>query len=392
MNNWNIMTLLTKAQRSDKETYAEAEPSKMNKYRGGNAGVVLNHEGVLTPSGACPRLIYLRTKMGWQPEEESQIAGTSAGTFSPKHLMFDGGYSNEDVWEKRLRKVMPETHVLKSEEELDLMDVTLPSGLPFSGRPDQAICRKSDGFPEHVLEHKGVHSIWTARDVLFQRKPKFAHIIQLSTYMWLLQRKHGAESGERVGGEIIYSSYVNYVTNSMVERLLPRFGERDSSFVSYKFYRVRLTNRSKKGWTKDKIEEAEFLARQGETISVGGKRIPAVMADANYVKPFVTAFDVRVCHDGLIEWKPKDEEEWRRLGVGTRNIEELYLMAHGMDGRTKLPPVPVNLDANLQKQPWGACDYCPLKNICGNKTHKNVAEWKSDIKKEFNVDKFPGEK
>lgn len=329
--------------------------------------------------------------MGWQPEEENKPTGDKAGTFSSKHLMFDGGLYNEVIWEGRLNKILPDTHVLKAEEELDLENMTLPNGLPFSGRPDQAICDAVTGTPEHILEHKGVHSIWTARSVLFQKKPKFNHIIQLATYMWMLERKHN----QVMTGEIIYSSYVNYVTNDMVSRLMPRHGDPGSSYITYHYYKVRATNRSPRGWTKDKCTEEEYLEAKGKRVTVTGKdnkttTMPGAITEPNYVKPFVISYDVRICHDGLIEWKPKESVEWFRMNVGTQDIESLYMMADKMDGRKRLPPIPVNLDATMQPEKWDACTYCPLKDLCQRK-HKTVGEWKKDIKETFDVKEFPGE-
>jgi hypothetical protein len=51
------------------------------------------------------------------------------------------GLANEHVWDLRLKATLPDTHILLSEEELGLK-LTLPNGLPFSGRPDHAYCRK----------------------------------------------------------------------------------------------------------------------------------------------------------------------------------------------------------------------------------------------------------
>jgi hypothetical protein len=64
---------------------------------------------------------------------------------------------------------------------------------------------------------------------MFEKKPKFQNILQTAIYSHLLERRQNTASTEtgRVSGELIYSSYVNYVTNPMVERILPRYGDKD---------------------------------------------------------------------------------------------------------------------------------------------------------------------
>ena len=392
---WNTIKLLEDSQRLNLEAGDKREDAYVFNYRGGNAGAVIPWKGILTPTGACPRLIHLRSWLRWQPDENTDVK-IGDSTISAKHLMFDGGLANEHVWDLRLKAALPDTHILLSEEELGLK-LTLPNGLPFSGRPDHVYCRKGvDGAPpvvEHVLEHKGVHSIWTARNVMFEKKPKFQNILQTAIYSHLLERRQNTASTEtgRVSGELIYSSYVNYVTNPMVERILPRYGDKDSEWMAYHFYRVRLTKRSPKGWTKDKITEQEYLNERGSFIKVEGKSLPTVMADANYIKPFVIAYDVRVCHDGAIEWKVGTSTQWIPLGVHVDNMFSLYKMADDMrQPEAYLPPIPVNLTAYGKEENYDACTYCALKDLCKRK-HANVGEWKKDVKNEFALDKFPNE-
>jgi len=145
----------------------QAEQPCVVPLRGGNTGSITASGEVF---GKCHRLSLLR-----QLGHESELT-------VPTLLMFDGGYANEDYFVKALETV-PGLNI-KREEEAPIKWET-ENGTPVTGRPDIVLCDDADNM---VLgfELKQIVSIWTARTVALQNKPKNDHLVQAAHYSWQL--------------------------------------------------------------------------------------------------------------------------------------------------------------------------------------------------------------
>jgi hypothetical protein len=422
MKKIDSIELLELAQKKKQQTYLDGETNKKGQMRGGNAGFTTLIKGVYTPVGGdsqCPRIIHLRVDKGIQMDTETLVKIEKAGglttNISSKNLMFDGGLANETVWEERLKSVLPEGFHLLCEEDLKLL-LNLPNGILFSGRPDQVICEvdptgeswlEKDGVkfvPKTVLEHKGAYSVWTARTVLFLKKPKLLNVIQAATYGYLIEQlnqgklklfdQENSESptkesdsineveDRRITTELIYTNYDNFLMNDILQRICPSYGEPGSEWISYRFKKLRLSNRSPKGYTYDEVDESVFKENQHVTQTVFDKqkkkslKLRTYVAEAGFVRPFVVGFNVRVCHDSTIEWKQRDSHEWNRTGIKMEDVWRTYEMAASLrNPDAPLPPRPVMLDAHMKPESYDGCHYCPLKKACDSFKGKTAGEW-----------------
>jgi hypothetical protein len=389
--------MLDEAHLLQQADYKEADAEKRGIYRGGNSGAVMDDD---TPTGACPRLIHLRVNHGKQPNPEELVNGQDS-----KRIMFAGGFANEWAWGEALKRAMPDTHVLMEEEELGLR-TTLTNGLPFSGRPDAVFARKvesswlhkeieggtfgidhQDVIPEHVLEYKGVFSIWTARDVRFQNKPKLANIIQCARYQWELSKKNrqyiidqgeaaGVEEASIITGELLYTSYAIHVVNDIVAGLLPKWGQPGYEKLNYYYQECYPSKRAKAGWSKKKVSKERFLElrEKGETFQslphkeTGEvKTIYVARAEAASIKPFAVSYEVewRQGSEGLtIHWRAHGTRKWTDTTIDINAMDRLYMQAE------------INLTATMEEASYSACQYCELKEICESnpKTAKEFEE------------------
>lgn len=424
----DAIRLLSEAQASRQASYEQAEHTKLGTYRGGNAAFIKDG----TPNGQCPRIAYLRNVYPYPLEDleltDIEDAGAESILISSKHIMFAGGLANEEVWQQRLEPVLDDQHVMLCEDEFKLGQVILPNGLRWSGRPDQGICVKDpsgilekDGEKvrvKHVLEHKGVYSTWVARDVLLEGKPKMNNVVQCALYLYLVdmqqqlgmrngvldltnaaptgavRREHPGIEGEgvlpppsgTVTAELLYTNYDNFVFNEMVARLVPRWGQPGSEWIAYRYKKARFSKRAKRGYMLDTISEEEFIKHcyDGERMSGHDKEgkpfdIYRYQAEPGHIKPFVVSYDVRVCHDLSIEWKPKGVHEWVRTGVTMQHVWDFYMTAERMkEDDFLLPKTPQVTDAT-GKVKFEGCTYCPLKEACASFRGQMAGQWREHL-------------
>lgn len=148
---------------ADRKAEAElAEP----KLRGGSAGAVINGKSF----GACQRISLLRGQGVDLP------IVPAVATFN----QFAGGYANEDIVYKQLVDGgVPEDRIRREDE----MPVrwTSSNGTAVTGRPDIVVLDDS-GRPETLFELKSVVSLWTAKSVHYELKPKSDNLIQAAHY------------------------------------------------------------------------------------------------------------------------------------------------------------------------------------------------------------------
>jgi len=256
--------------------------------------------------------------------------------------------------------------------------------------------------PEHVLEHKGVFSIWTARNVRFLDKPKLNNIIQCARYMWELGNLN-QKAGHQVRptGELLYTNYSLHVVNSMAARCLPNYGEKGYTYMNWFFYTCHQSKRAKKGWGQKDCDESTYLQMRDESFTVGqgedvGRRQPMAIAIANNVKPFIAGFDIewKAVGEALpsIHWKPSESDKWTDTSITIVDMDHLYEQAEDMkDPASQLPARPINLTASMVEDRNSACHYCSLKNMCAQPDVKTVKDFEEKTKEFFSLDKFPSE-
>jgi hypothetical protein len=295
--------------------HAEQEKTKVGILRAGNTGLLLPDGRV---AGKCARLTYLRYK-GITVEEADHS----------RELMFAAGRSNEDSWLEVLRAADP-TLVIRREEEIPISWRT-PSGVLVTGRPDIVIGREVNGnfTPEAGIELKQASSLWTVRDVGIMMKPKMLHLMQGAHYSWQLN----------IPFELWYTSRTDFAVMGWAQKNFPRPGEPGSERCEY----------NEKGEIKK-------------------------------VLPFVQGYE--------LEWTSKDQLRYRPVGgnapwvytvITKQSIISYFETVATMEASDKLPPAPVNVEADGQKGGYSICSYCPLSATCESYKGSSVSEWKQKV-------------
>jgi hypothetical protein len=295
--------------------HAEQEKTKVGILRAGNTGLLLPDGRV---AGKCARLTYLRYK-GITVEEADHS----------RELMFAAGRSNEDSWLEVLRAADP-TLVIRREEEIPISWHT-PSGVLVTGRPDIVIGREVNGnfTPENGIELKQASSLWTVRDVGIMMKPKMLHLMQGAHYSWQLN----------IPFELWYTSRTDFAVMGWAQKNFPRPGEPGSERCEY----------NEKGEIKK-------------------------------VLPFVQGYE--------LEWTSKDQLRYRPVGgnapwvytvITKQSIISYFDTVATMEASDKLPPEPVNVEADGQKGGYSICGYCPLSATCESFNGSSVKEWTKEV-------------
>lgn len=317
--------------------------------RGGNSGFINGAGEVLGDASSCPRRAALRAL-------NIEVDPTTVDN----QIMFDGGLYNEDAFVDRLKLAWDGEVVT---EEQTPTKWTTDSGVAVTGRPDVILLAK-DGTPEVGVELKGVFSLWTARDVL-ERRPKWNNLLQSAHYFYQLRKDKGLQKYE-----LLYISRSYYAVNDMAARNLPRYGEKYSEYIDYRFYHWRPKRRGT-GYTKAKATEEEYLEafQKGiKYVDTGTKGTqPEYLAEAGNVRPFCVSFELRWTDDDVLQWRGvRYEEEWKTSPVSWAGIKRYYESSASllMEDKPKLPPKPKVVKADGSPKGYDGCGYCPLKDVC----------------------------
>ena len=289
------------AYRMNTNAHREEEKGKVGTLRGGNSSILTKEGHVL---GKCARQTLLRYK-GIEIEDPH----------TNKQIMFDLGIVNEEVWYNKLSKVWPGT-ILREEEVSTKW--TTSSGINVTGRPDIVLC-SADSTPLLGLELKAVCSLWTARDVLFEGKPKWDHLVQAAHYSMELD----------IPFRLCYTSYVNYAVPAWAARHFPVEGGHGSELIEY----------NDKGKPK-------------------------------HVGPFYVVYELEWDDEGHLIYSLEDGDTPPVAipEINRENIQRYYELINQMEEDKQLGPRPLTLKGDGSRANYSACDYCPLIEVCN--THE----------------------
>lgn len=350
-----LSTRLSKAREKNRQAHRDGEVRKHGNLRAGSSGI-LTKEG--DSAGMCMRKAYLR-QQGIEIEELGE----------DKHIMFELGYANEDVIAAQLETVLEEGEFLLREEQIPV-EWSTTNGTKVTGRPDIVVCRKKDWIvtqadidsglvskeDQHLrvgsvvpgalhdpvcgLELKSVHSLYTARDVLFEGTPKLEHIVQAAHYMW----KIGCP------WKIMYKSY---------SQLGQGFSHRDrrSSFLPK--------------WGEPGSEYIDWIG--------SGER-----AQFKHLKQFEIVYDIHADATGRIHYRREgapDAEKSTPTIVTLSDIERFFEEVSRIEEVGQLPPRPLTISASGSKLRYSTCSYCTLKGICDSADKKKTTflEWFEEV-------------
>jgi hypothetical protein len=323
--------------------------------------------------------------------------------------MFTAGVSNEDQWYDALVKAHPPELILR-EEEIPVKWVT-DNGIDVTGRPDFVLLEEYSLLPEDSvkdlleeaktagqkaelielanakltrpkvgIELKLVSSIWTARDVLFEGRPKFDHLIQAAHYMWKLD----------IPFELWYTSRADFATNEMVNRCLPNYGTQRWKLLEQHMkigYYKKVVSKAGNTYGKSvKKEEFEHYVNQGQYGFKEGEYYAAPIA----IYPFAVGYTLWWGDDGRLNYKSTETGDQLATIITKDNIENYYNLVAYMDTTDELPERPTELKGDGTEANFNKCDYCPLNDTCtkAEKQKAGVKTWlklvKSDLKDKKN--------
>lgn len=294
------------------DEHAKSEEDKRGTLRGGSAGV-MDPDG--NAAGTCHRRAHLRS-IGIEIEDLPQ----------DKLVMFSGGRANEVVLEELLEDYLPEDKskgqrkILKEEEIPTSWETK--NGTKVTGRPDIVLGYVTQGVfrPELGIEAKKSSSLWTARSVLFEGKPKTNHLIQAMHYSWQLGRQHGMDS---LPFSLVYVGYDNYAVPDWAGKFFPKIGEPLSQYVSYN------DNENSKNYGKPKA-----------------------------VLPFIKSYELTI-EEGILH------VDGEPTVLDTGSLERFYEYVSEMPKTRDLGPMPLTIDALTGEElRYSNCDYCPMQKTC----------------------------
>lgn len=322
MSNINITERLRLARQKERDNHMAGESAKLGTLRAGATGIMASNGDI---AGACQRKAHLRSLgIDFDVPTEDKI------------IMFELGYANEDVIFADLEATKQEGEVILREEEIPISWQTR-NGTLVTGRPDIVICTSAPGSmvntPILGMELKSVHSMWTIRDLLFEKGPKLENIAQAAHYMWKLDIPY----------KLIYKSYSNLgqSVSDWAARLFPKPGEPGSEYIEY----------NDKGGMKQ-------------------------------IRQFEIVFDLRIDKSGRVQCKREQDTTWTNTIVSTQDIEAYYEFVSKIAETGNLGPRPLTVDSQGNKKNWRLCDskYCVLSATCDSH-EKSYTNWLAEVRK-----------
>lgn len=343
-----IKELFEKGQQQLLDKAAKEESTKVGTLRAGNSSLLLPSGEFV---GVCPNVTYLRFKgIVIEPVDKS------------RDLMFDAGRRNEDHWVDVLKQSWD--GIVLTESEVPIRWETT-NGTQVTGRPDIVLCDK-DKNPVCGIELKLVSSLWTARDVYFQKKPKLNHLVQAAHYSWKLN----------VPFELWYTSRADFaITGDWVKNLFPKPGELGSEHCVYAYYQEGKLNPKTGKNVKHKLTKMEYDLK-----SAMGER--GLSCDILKINPFTQGYLTDI-HNGKLYYKDAmlSNSSWIETLITLDDITRYYERITEMETLNQVQPTPKLLDVNGDKLNYTAQQYCSLGDLCcGKCPEKQLDKWVDKIK------------
>lgn len=356
----NLTERLLEGRQLARKEHKEQDKKKLGNLRAGNSGI-MSEQGDF--AGACPRVAHLRS-LGLDVEEPSD----------PTLIMFQMGTANEEVVFQDLLKTKAEDEVILREEEIPIEWFT-KNGTKVTGRPDMVVCRKKDwivteeeaaqlaqGYPHDLeagsvvpgalseplfgIEIKGVFSVWTSREVLFDGNPKMAHLIQAAHYSWQLGKTgvvaEGTSSSSGLPFKLLYKQYGNQAVPQWAGKFFPKKGESHSEHIEY----------NEKG-------------------------------DIKNINPFEIIYELEFDSSGFLKYRREGSSRWVRTMIRTQDIERYYEFVSTMPETGLLGNRPITMDSRGKEKSYSNCSYCALKSVCDSSEKKGYPVWLQEVKKEL---------
>lgn len=347
----NLTQLIRDGRQKGRDKHKADEIPKLGTLRVGNSGIMSENGDV---AGACHRKTMLRS-MGVEidPPDEKKL------------IMFELGYANEDVTMGLLSAALPEGHIILREADIPI-DWLTTNGMRVTGRPDMVVCRTvlDQGLesgriislpgnplltPVLGIELKTVHSIWTAKKVLFEGKPGLSNLAQAGHYMWKLGIPY----------KLIYKCY-------------SQLGQGMSWVRSGKEY--------------GRTTMPDMFPAQGEPgseyLSYNEKGMPL------QVDQFEVVYDLEFDQHGRLKYRRESADElnegkWQYSLVSRQDIERYYNHVAELAQKKELGGRPMTVDAHGTRESYNMCNekYCPLGVICDKYESKGFEKWFSEVKK-----------
>lgn len=296
----DILARLERARALAREKHLEGDRLKLGNLRAGNSGI-MDPQGNI--AGGCHRRSHLR-----QLGIELEVPTTD------KLLMFDLGFANEDLVYDALVTTLSEGETMLREEEIPIEWMTT-NGTKVTGRPDIVILNQ--GKPTRLLELKSVHSMWTAKDVFFNKTPKMENLVQTAHYMWKLD----------VQGSLIYRSYSQLGQGMaggkredrkwMLDQF-PKFGQPGSEFI-------------------------EFNKKTG---------VP------KHLKQFEIVYDVEFDIEGVLQYRVEGTDRWVTTVISKQDIERYFEYVSTMGEKKLMGPTFTLIKADGRNDTYNHADYC----------------------------------
>ncbi len=335
-----------------------AEGDKQGTLRGGNSGIYIAESD--TVAGSCHRIAHLRS-LGINLDKQGM---------ADRELMFSAGRMNEDGWFEALSRTW-DGPILREEEVSTYWETT--NGTKVTGRPDLVLVDKNTEQPVVGIELKLVSSLWTARDVLFEGKPKFPHLVQAAHYSWQLG----------VPFELWYTSRADFATNYIANRVLPKYKSKNwyriSKYLDFRYYR-KVISRNGNAYGKQ-IPKDEFL--KAEAAGEYGYKEGQVYVSPLKILPFATGYVLNWDTDtGMLTYTSTEEgAETMSTMISRDRIQEYYERISKISDSEWLGPRPLTLKGDGEKANYSICGYCPLKDTCDKYEKEGYKTWLSEVKR-----------
>lgn len=317
-----------KAFAKGRDEHKEQEKAKLNTYRVASTGI----KGENAPFvGVCPRKALLRFH-GIEVEEDSIVR-------QGRTWMFEAGRKSEEILQSLLTSAGFDTYT-DSDKEAEVIFAT-KAGTKGSGHPD--LTKKPE--KDLIIECKMIGSVWTAKSVSLDSKPKMAHLIQLTQYM----KAHGT------AGKLLYVQYIDFQIPPFPDPLnyCPKPGELGSHILDYR----------------------ERKHRQS------GNKYMAPFK----IYPHVTIYNLSICDEGFVSYK-REDRPWENAVPTIINVKDIERYSEALDecsAKDILPPRPENIEADGKKASYSMCDklYCPLAATCKACDDKPLSTFMDEVRK-----------